>query len=662
MTDYQDMSDLLEVFLEEAVEQLQRLDDGFLALEKNPGDLHIVNEVFRAAHTLKGSSATMGFEQMARLTHAMESLLDGVRAGRQAATPGAINALLQSVDILRVLVEQTRSGGEQEVNLDEALTALTEASDNKKEVGQVANAGSQGSEAKTIPDGCVRIGVHITADCVMPSVRGFMVFNALTNKGDIISAEPAQENMDSLQPDGTLTVDFHPAVGKEAVLQALQAIGEIEVTWHDSQDDDQKPTGAKASSETVKSEADSQSHAMQTVRVGVDRLDKLMNLVGELVIGRTRIGQVEGVLSAKYEADSDVGGLGEAYVHLGRVINELQEQIMRIRMLPVEQVFSRFPRMMRDLSQKANKKINFVISGQETELDRSILEDIVDPITHLLRNSVDHGIETAEERRAAGKPETATIRLVAKHEENRIVIEVEDDGHGISVEAVKAAAVRKGAISQEAADRLSEQESLQLIFGAGVSTAKEVTSISGRGVGMDVVKSNIERLSGSVDIHTEIGVGTRISLRLPLTLAIVQALITSAQDRIFAIPLTAVVETSRCKASDISTIEGGPVLQFRGSVLPIVNLQSVFPSRSGFGKQTTEDTIMVVVRAGGQLIGLAVDRLIGEQEVVIKSLGAYFGQVDGISGAALLGDGGIALIVDVSGLPALVSRKQIKAA
>lgn len=670
MSDQMDMSDMLEVFLEEAVEQLQRLDDGFLALEKNPEDLQLVNEVFRAAHTLKGSSATMGFETIAKLTHSMESLLDGVRSGKQPVTPSGVDALLRSVDILRVLVEQTHNDeGSEEISIDAVLELLTKASDNT-EVEAVSPVPAASLPEKSIADDCFRLEIHISHDCVMPSVRGFMAFNAIAGLGDIVSSEPKQESIDDLQSDGTLVVDFRPSVGKEEILRALRGIGEIEALIHEPEEHPSsaaaapsvQPAAKKSPSTEAKGEADTQTHTMQTVRVGVDRLDRLMNLVGELVIGRTRIGQIGGVLSTQYERDTNIGDLGEASLQLGRVINELQEQIMSIRMLPVEQVFNRFPRMMRDLSQRAEKKINFVISGQETELDRSILEDIVDPITHLLRNSVDHGIETAEARKAAGKPEVATVRLVAKHEENRIVIEVEDDGHGISAESVKNAAIAKGKISQEAADRLTEQECLQLIFAAGVSTAKEVTDISGRGVGMDVVRSNIERLSGSVEVHTEVGVGTRISMRLPLTLAIVQALITMADNRVFAIPLTAVVETSRCKASDISTIEGYPVLQFRGAVLPVINLKTVFPTRSTIDSKMDEETILVVVRAGGQLIGLAVDSLVGEQEVVIKSLGSYFGEVKGISGAALLGDGKIALIVDVAGLPAIMSRRQTRAA
>lgn len=664
MSDHLDMSELLEVFFEEADEQLQHLDEGILSLERNPEDLGLVKEIFRAAHTLKGSSATMGFGQIADLTHTMENLLDKVRSGDQPATPEVIDALLRAVDILKELVEQSRTGSPAVIPMDEAIEALKSVGGSAAMAASSPQKEDAASTPDAIPDGCLRINATISKECVMPSVRGYMILNALAGKGEVMASRPREDRLEDLQPDGVLSLDFKPSAPKDEIQSALKALCEIEVSILDPSAEktpkqDAKPVQTPA---PQRAETETSGHTMQTVRVGVDRLDTLMNLVGELVIDRTRICQIESLMSSRYEGEPLVTGLTEASVHIGRVINELQEQIMRIRMLPVDQVFNRFPRLVRDVSQKAGKKVNFVISGQDTELDRSILEDIVDPITHLLRNAVDHGLESPEQRAAAGKPETGTIRLVAKQEENRIVIEVEDDGHGISADKVKHAAVAKGAISADAAERLSERDALQLIFGAGVSTAEKVTDVSGRGVGMDVVKSNIERLSGAVEIHTEVGLGTRISLHLPLTLAIVQALITKVENRVFAIPLTSVVETSRCRTSEISTVEGHPVLQFRGKVLPIVNLSSVFPSQHQSDGASGDETVLVVVRTGGQLIGIAVDTLIGEQEVVIKSLGSYFGQVAGISGAALMGDGGIALIIDVAGLPAILERGKSKRA
>ncbi|MHB0912682.1 MAG: chemotaxis protein CheW [Armatimonadota bacterium] len=651
MNDYLDLSELLEVYHEEADEQLQHLDEGVLALEKNPSNTQLVNEIFRAAHTLKGSSATMGFEEIASLTHAMENLLDKLRSGKQKVTQETINAILKSVDVLRTLVQHTRCGTPSEGLADEALASLKAVSEDIELSEVKAERPSAGLDAPS--DDCTRIEVRIAEGCGMPSVRAFMAINILSGKGEIVAASPGQDNLETLEPGGVFTINFRPSAPMEEVLAELGSICEVSVAVAER---------VNGSAEAPRAEADSQTHAMQTVRVGVDRLDNLMNLVGELSIDRARIGQVEGALAERYEGDALVSGLGEVSLHLGRVINELQEQITKIRMLPVDQVFNRFPRMVRDLAQKAGKKVNLVVSGNDTELDRSILQDIVDPITHLLRNAVDHGIERPEERLAAGKPECATVILSARHEENRIVIAVEDDGRGISVESVKQSAIAKGIVSPENAERMSEKECLQLIFAAGVSTAKKVTDVSGRGVGMDVVKSNIERLSGTIDVQTEVGVGTHISLRLPLTLAIAQAMLTSAQGRIFAVPLTSVVETSQCRREQISTIEGRPVLQLRGSVLPLVDMESVFPCRCSDERSAKDETILVVVRAGGQQIGLAVDGLIGEQEIVIKSLGSYLGQIDGISGAALLGDGKIALIVDVAGLPGILERDILTAA
>lgn len=658
MTEHLDMPELFEVFLEEADEQLQRLDDGILSLERNPGDTAVVNDIFRAAHTLKGSSATMGMEHIASLTHTMETLLDKVRSGQQSVTQPVVDALLMAVDALRGLLENVRAGSPTSAVPDEILEALNSISTGSEEAGRCAERPAS-SAANPCPDGCVRIEVRFVKDCIMPSVRGFMALNAIEGQADLISCTPDKDNLESLQPGGVLILDVRPSVPSEEILARLATICEIEASLASAEGESPKEEHKQ---ESAKTEPDIHNRAMQTVRVGVDRLDTLMNLIGELVIDRTRIGQVENDLSARYDGDHLISGLGEVSLHIGRVINELQEQIMKIRMLPVDQVFNRFPRMVRDLARKANKKVEFVISGQETELDRSILEDIVDPITHLLRNSIDHGIESAEERIATGKPETALVRLSARHEENRIVIEVEDDGRGICAEAVKKAAVKKGTITQEAADRMSEKDALQLIFGAGVSTAEKITDVSGRGVGMDVVKNNIERLSGRVDVQTEVGAGTRISLRLPLTLAIVQALITSVDGRIFAIPLTSVVETSRYAAADICTMQTQPVIQFRGTVLPLVDLRTAFPSRKPSSKGDDEETVLVVVRAGGQQIGIGVDRLIGEQEVVIKSLGSYIGQVGGISGATLLGDGRIALIVDVAGLLGMLEHNAAKKA
>lgn len=672
-----DMSDMLGLFLEEAEEQLQKLDDGFLQLEKNPGDIEILKEIFRAAHTLKGSSATMGLTELALLTHAMENLLDPLRNGVLAVTPAIIDVLLEGTDNLRVMTGQVSNGEPMNVDIEDLLVrikALTEGSPEEKPISPKVEGASQQNVPQTeklgtdVP-GAMVIRVKVSAECMMPSVRAFMVFNSLSMQGEVVSSEPDQDKLDDIQPGQEVTITFKPGSSPEAAIEAVKSLAEIELIDHSMPGDDlgdtenieqpqqEKPKKSDdAPSNTVN--AGSVAKAIQTVRVGVDRLDTLMNLVAELVIDRTRMNQIGSQLSQKYENEELVQGLGETSVHIGRVVNELQEHIMKVRLLPVEQVFNRFPRMVRDLSHKAGKDVDFVLEGQETELDRSILEDIVDPLTHLLRNAVDHGVETPDERAAAGKPRRARVVLAAKQEENRIIIEVQDDGHGISIEKVKAAALKKGAVGEETLSRMSDEEALQLIFASGVSTAEKITDISGRGVGMDVVRSNIQGLSGNVEVHTKLGEGTTFRINLPLTLAIIQSLVTGVGDKVYVIPLSAVQETFRCEANEVHYIDNHPAINFRGSVLHLVKLGQMFDHNHSEHLSDDGWITFVVVRTGTLKIGLVVDRLIGEQEVVIKPLGAFFGDVDGIAGATILGDGRVALIVDIGSIGALVNRRK----
>lgn len=546
--------------------------------------------------------------------------------------------------------------------------------DNKTQsVPKVAKKASQSKKKEKTEEipGTIHLKMKINTNCLMPSVRAFMIYNALSGLGDVVSSDPPNDNLDDIQAGQEINIVFKPTEDPAKVIDAMKRLSEVEYIEDSSQGsvaNVESKNESKQSDNSIKSKNEAphpadkvstqNTKAIQTVRVGVDRLDTLMNLVAELVIDRTRINQIESDLSAKYEGEDIVNSLGETAVHIGRVVTELQEHIMKVRLLPVEQVFNRFPRMVRDLSRKAGKNIDFIIEGQETELDRSILEEIVDPITHLLRNSVDHGIESAEERAASGKPEKARVVLAAKQEENRIVIEVQDDGKGIDIEKVKAAALKNGAVSKETLVRMSDEDALQLIFASGVSTAEKITEISGRGVGMDVVRNNIQSLSGSVSVQTEPGIGTTFKLTLPLTLAIIQALVTGVDNRIFVIPLSAVVETFRCDTSEIRYIDSHPAINFRGSVLPLVTLGDVFESSRQIDKKQIDSITFVVVNTGGIKVGFVVDRLIGEQEVVIKPLGAFFGDLQGIAGATILGDGRVALIVDVAGLGGLLNRRR----
>ncbi|MCX6343718.1 MAG: chemotaxis protein CheW [Armatimonadetes bacterium] len=803
MSSGMDMSDLLALFMEEAEEQLVKLDDGLLQLEKDPGNIEILKEVFRAAHTLKGSSGTMGLSEIAGLTHVMENLLDLLRSGTHTATPEAIDLLLEGTDDLRTLLGQLSRSETMNVDtaaLVENLRAMCAAGSNAEPVKIAAESASVSSTIAAPANG-IALKLKIADDCLMPGVRAFMIYNALCDYGQVISADPPQENIDDLIAGQEINIVFEPNTesSDQSVLDAIGRLSEIQVLDHRLAGEGEAPAepqtdirasdvscfgilmpkpiaengialkvkiaqncfmpGVRAfmlynalidlgqvisanppqdniddliagqeinvvfelnadtteqnildaiaglcevellehkflnesepvaksqcsgaiSDAPVVPEATIAAKAIQTVRVGVDRLDTLMNLVAELVIDRTRMNQIGNALNLKYENEDLCQGLNETGVHIGRVVTELQEHIMKVRLLPVEQVFSRFPRMVRDLSRKAGKDVELVLEGQETELDRSILEDIVDPLTHLLRNALDHGVETSEERKAAGKSAKSRVILAAMQEENRIIIEVRDDGHGISIEKVKAAALKKGTVSEETLSHMSDEDALQLIFASGVSTAEKVTDISGRGVGMDVVRSNIQGLSGSVEVHTELGKGTRFRINLPLTLAIIQSLVIGVCDKVYVIPLSAVVETFRCRAEDMHSIDGHPAINFRGSVLHLVKLSDVFGIKSVNGitlrcgdvrirdcgrtnnKSDSDDWItFVVVRTGGLKIGLIVDRLIGEQEVVIKPLGAFFGDIDGIAGATILGDGAVALIIDVGSLGSIFNRRKLE--
>lgn len=677
MSSDMDMSDLLGLFLEEAEEQLQRLDQGILHLEKEPSDLGVLNEIFRAAHTVKGSSATMGLAPIAELTHAMESLLDGLRNEQFDATPDIIDLLLNGTDALRTLLGQVGNGEEMDLDTGELKAALRAAcsSDLAGPAPAQTKVGAPLQTNDTTDPGTLILRLKTTDDCMMPSVRAFMIYNSLSSLGEVVSADPPQEKLDDLQAGQEITISFAPSCEPDQVLDAIKSLSEVELIESTLPSPDastesaapeaarQKPAGAEKSAPAARqpavreAAAEPSTKAIQTVRVGVDRLDTLMNLVAELVIDRGRITQIESDLSQKYENEDLVTTLGETAAHIGRVVTELQEHIMKVRLLPVEQVFNRFPRMVRDLAHKASKDIDFILEGQETELDRSILEDIVDPLTHLLRNAVDHGVETPEERSAVGKPKTAKVVLAAKQEENRIIIEVSDDGKGISLDRVKRAALKKGVVNEETLSRMSDAEALQLIFAPGLSTAEKVTDVSGRGVGMDVVRSNIQGLSGNVEVLTEVGKGTTFRISLPLTLAIIQALVTGVGDRVFVIPLSAVVETFRCDSSEVRYIDGHPAINFRGTVLPLVKLGSVFDA-SRDCVWDSEEITFVVVHTGALRVGFVVDRLIGDQEVVIKPLGAFFGDTAGIAGATILGDGRVALILDVAGLMGLLNRRR----
>ncbi|NOZ07122.1 MAG: chemotaxis protein CheA [Chloroflexi bacterium] len=728
--------DEVELFIQEADEHLQALDEDLVRLEQEGDNQELLQEIFRAAHTLKGAAGMINHRRMADLTHIMENVLDGFRKETLTPTPSLIDALLEGLDLLKILKEEVITLEESAIDVEGVVATLEALS-----TAEVSEAGSSEEEgrreelhgwplsaeeesrlqARQAEGWSVFLSeVVIASDSIAPAARAMLVTMDLNRIGEVISSRPTLQEIEAGQVAGRLDVILATPEEQVTILCLIDEIMEIQqarvkpygmateevqlpdgkhpvipdfpatpvapqpiqpspspspsvrspevVTETISPDRDQRdvnlgPLAAgkerdrriidlgpeargKSKEELLHVAAQKSSiHVSKTIRTSVERLDNLMNLVGELVTDRTRLFQIRADLEAAYGDDGSVARLSEAVTHVARITDELQEEVMRVRMVPIENVFNKFPRVVRDLSRKAGKKIDLHIYGKETELDRSVTEEIGDPLMHLIRNSVDHGIESPEARVAAGKPETGTVTLSARHEENQIVITVEDDGGGIDAERVKASAVQKGMISAEAAAKMSEREAVDLIFGAGVSTAERITDISGRGVGMDVVRTNIERLNGSVSVRTELGKGSRFDVRMPLTLAIVPSLLVSLAEKTYAVPLSSVTETLRIRKEEIKTIRGRENIQLRGHVLPLLRLGDFFGfARNGHGR---DKLFVVAVRWGEMEVGFVVDSLVGQQEMVIKSLGDLMGDIRGLSGGGILGDGSIALIVDV---------------
>ncbi len=667
MVNETDFSEFLDVYIQEANEQIEKLDDGLLRLEKEPADTDILNAIFRAAHTLKGSSATMGFSHIKDLTHDAENLLDALRSAPPEARSAAVDSLLATTAVLRAFVDGLQEGDASGKGLEdevaEVRARLAEAMPSRAS----SPSGESPKEARRkAPSGPgVRFEIRFRPDCQMPAVRAFMATQTLEGAGNVLWTDPSGDALDALQVSDVLTVgvELPEDADADALAARVADIPEIEscrVLKAEEERAAAPEAGQAKAAAQRKSGAESQE-GMQTVRVAVELLDRLVNLVGELVVDRTGLALIEGNLSGKFESDESVQSLRAINSHLGRIVTDIHDEIMRMRMLPVGQVFRRYPRMVRDLCQKLGKKADLILEGEETGLDRSILEDIVDPLTHLLRNALDHGIEKPQERLEKGKPETGRVVLSARHEEGHVVIEIEDDGKGIDAAKVRDAAVARGVISAEAAAKLDERDSLMLLFASGVSTAEKITEISGRGVGMDVVKNNIEKLHGQIEVASRPGEGSRFTVRLPLTLAIVPALIVRSSGRLFAIPLASVVSTTIEQSSRIHTIEGVPCVVVRNQTLPLISAGSVFEGNDASIPRQEEFTV-VIVQSRGKNAAFAVDEMVGKMEIVVKSLGSYLGEIPGFSGAAILGDGHIALIVDVASMLDMLRRRRAMAA
>lgn len=682
-----DINQYMGMFLEESREHLQALNSCLLDLENDPGNLTVLDEIFRSAHTIKGMSATMGFTTIAELTHEMENVLDLLRKGTLRANDDITDILFKCVDTLEQLVESVASNSDTAIEIkpliakltaiakgelpsvaeqhsaQTATTQETEASSGEPsdlddmEINVVTAARKQGLE-------CYEVQVSLRLGCLLKSARAYMVMNALEELGEVIKSVPTVEELEKENFDNTFQVSIVTSADAENIEAAVLSISEIEkvdvvpviipeiteksAAVADIQAEkpivsnlDNKVAIDKPAKQAASEHNDKKHKSGQSVRVDIDKLDSLLNLVGELVINKTRLEQIG--------LTHRLPDLIETMEQMDRVTTDLQAVVMKVRMVPVGQVFNRFPRMVRDLSRELNKEINLIIQGEETELDRTVIDEIGDPLVHLLRNSIDHGIEHPAERQAKGKNPVGEVRLIARHEGNNVIIMVEDDGKGINADIIKQKAVDKGMITQAEADKLEPAEAVRLVFLAGFSTADTVTDVSGRGVGMDAVKTKIEELGGMVDVETKIDEGSRFKIRLPLTLAIIQALLVKVSEEIYAIPLGSIDSTINITSQDIKTIQNQEAILLRGQIIPIVRLAKVL-NVSNTCQQNQEELFVVIVHIGENRAGIIVDTLIGQQEIVIKSMGKLLAGIKAIAGATILGNGQVALILDVGAL------------
>ncbi|MEK5478952.1 chemotaxis protein CheA [Paenibacillus sp. FSL R5-0407] len=687
------LSEYREVFLEELEEQLQLMDEEILKLEREEDSSRIVQALFRAAHTLKGSSAAMGFDIMKQLTHEMEQLLDLVRSGKRTVTGVLIDRLFQALDHLKLLkldivdggggtgidisacvrqlqsfangTEDAEAAETVELPETEEITGYAETDAAKAKPVLALNYRLKASECLDQGRQVNWISVRISSSCPIKGARAFVIQSSLAELGEVLYTQPDLEELEEQAEGATEILYLHAGdrgqeeleaftlalMDVEAVLVEAVSSEEIELVQPSTVQTAVKTAGPEEGSGQTSGKAKS-----QTIRVSVERLEHLMNLVGELVIDQTRIHQVERTQRRRFTDDS-VEELGHISDHLSRIIGDLQESVMKTRMLPIEQLFNRFPRMIRDLSRDLGKEIELVIEGKDTELDRTLIEEIADPLIHLIRNAVDHGIEDPGVRTANGKAAKGTLTIRAAHEDNQVVIYVEDDGAGIHAEKIRASAIAKGVISPEEASYLSEMESVDLIFSPGFSTAAVVSEVSGRGVGMDIVKSHIEKLNGLIEIHTTVGKGTTFKIKLPLTLAIIEGLLVKLAAQTFIIPMSNISEIVRVTREDIVTVRGQSVILLRNQVIPVAWIHEYFQlPKSSAAKQNIS---LVIVGSAEKRLALVVDELIGNQEIVIKSLGSYIGKVTGIAGGTILGDGSVALIMEIAGIIAKMGGKTV---
>ena len=717
-----DVSQYLDIFLDESREHLQSLNNNMLELEQNSENMDTINEIFRSAHTLKGMAGTMGFKRMQTLTHDMENVFSEVRDGNIKVNSDMIDVLFQCLDALEgyvAIIQETSDEGDNDnqpiINaLNACLTgkkadaaatpaeekpakksakkstkskakADTKAAEEKKE-GAPAPAVSMKlseEEQKAVEDAMManrklyHITVTVQDTCLLKAARAFLVFKAIEDHGEVLATNPSTQDIEDEKFDFVFQILIATDGELQPILDAIKTVSEIgdavgvpfsgesAVSSEEPAEEEEAPA-KEEDKETLPAEAPKEAASKpapaaaqtpaaapakkpagkpavnRTVRVDIEKLDSLMNLVSELIIAKNSL------VSSATSLGNNSNQLNDHIEYLESVTTNLHESVMKVRMVPIESVVTKFPRMIRDLSKKLNKPIELYMTGEDTELDRTVVDEIGDPLMHLLRNSADHGIEDPEIRAQRGKPEVGSIYLDAYQDGNNVVIEVKDDGNGIDVEAVKRKAIERGVLTEEQAAVSDDNDIIRLLFLPSFSTAKKVTDVSGRGVGLDVVKSKIESLSGEVDVKSKLGEGSTFSIRLPLTLAIIQALMVVVGDEKYAIALGGIQTIEDISPSDIKTVQGSEVINLRGNVIPLVRLDKVVGVES---KRSPEDNMVVVIaKKGDKLAGFIVDELIGQQEIVIKSMGKYINKCKFISGATILGDGEIALIIDANAL------------
>jgi two-component system chemotaxis sensor kinase CheA len=612
-----EMQDILNDFLAESQEMIDTLDQRFVALEADPANMELLNDIFRAMHSMKGSAGFLGFTRIVDIAHRAENILNKLRQGEMKVLPEVVNVILEAVDTIKLLMAGVRESGTDSHVPTEAMARKLDAILSGP-TSPAANATYPSAEA-VMPAAAATPSASAQSASVEPTLGEILVSEGAATKEQILDAlNEQQRQSDPKTPLGEILVQAK-AITERALEAALQ---KQDKAGRNPEDD-------------------------QTIRVETKRLDAVMNLVGELVLGRNRLLKIGGHLEQAYESDPAVRALGETLAQLNLVTTDLQLAVMKTRMLPIRKVLAKLPRMVRDLSQKLGKHVRLDLRGEETELDKSVADEIGDPLVHLVRNAIDHGIETPAERRAVGKPADGMLRIVASQEGNSIVIRIQDDGRGIALDKVKAKALARGLVSEAELSSMEPREIINLIFLPGFSTAETVTDVSGRGVGMDVVRTNIRRLNGTVEIESEQGTGSQITIKLPLTIAIIQALMVEVERTTFAIPLSSVIEAVKIARSDIKTINGHEVLHLRERVLPLIRLAEEFE----IPLDPERDTFYVVVAGlGERRVGVIVDHLRSQEEVVIKSMWDYLDGIKGIAGATITGEGKVVLILDIAEL------------